>query len=765
MYVIILKIFFLRSYAVLRRCKHMIKSTFQKLRMWMNGGYPSAFYKENCSVIREHNIQLLSVLLGVMTVISFAYFLFDLNSGGSSDMRRTYFVFFFVFLGNLVFLLSHVADKGQHTNIFLIFVLEIIFSFLILTGPVYDPSNISCFIPVFFIVAYMLPIIPLGLFAIIIFVDLAVFATVVYFCKDSVLAQTDIVDSVTCSFIGFVIGQGILHSRLTAIDTLRTTKASGESALKHALKVANTDPLTHVRSRAAYESLETALDAHIGKAGLPPFSIVVCDVNGLKKTNDTQGHMAGDELLISCCRIICNVFQKSPVFRIGGDEFVVFLRGDDYLNRSLLMEKLFAASGEKSSSSFASGIADYDSINDRCVHDVFIRADTQMYENKMLFHKLAPVVREDSVNREDLIAELTTDIDGVFYVNIDTDEIISLRLRGIYDSLPSSFMEAQKNGFDARVNAFASLAVTVEDRKRYIAFMQKANLIKALAGNPRQAITYKARLAGGSVLYYRTTVRLSTRDEKGRWILIDVRNVDETMRGEIITQQVLEQIVSERTADLTNANKKLSHFNDSIVEMLGSIVEARSTNNGKHVRRVRDFSEILARQVMTDCPEYGITEEYIKLISSASALHDIGKIMISDSILLKPDKLTKEEYEIMKTHSEKGLEVLDMIPDDMDEDYQKVIREVCLYHHEKYDGKGYPKKLVGDEIPISAQIVSVADCYDALVSDRPYKKGFPCNEAYDMIMKGECGKFSDKMLSCFTKCRLRFEEQFKYAEK
>lgn len=741
----------------------MTKDFFQKAMLWLNGGYPHAFFRENKSVIREHNIQFLSVLLGAMSVISFVFFLFDLNSGGSADMRRTYLVFFFVFLCMLVFLLTFVVDKNKFTDPFFIFAVEVIFFFLLLVGPVYDPDKLCCFIPVFFIVAFMLPIISLWVYGIVIFVDLAAFSAIVYVFKESSLAQTDIINSITCFLIGFVIGQSILHSRLTGIDSLRAAKATGESELKRALRLANTDPLTHVKSRAAYESLEAALDTRIGKGDLPAFSIVVCDVNGLKKTNDTLGHMAGDELLISCCKKICNVFQKSPVFRIGGDEFVVFLRGDDYLNRSLLMTQLSAAAAGNESGSFAYGIADYDRINDRCVHDVLIRADTQMYENKILFHKLAPAMRDAELSRDEIIAELTTEIDGVFYVNIDTDEIISLRMRGIYDSLPPSFTEAQKSGFNARVNAFASLAVTLEDRDRYIAFMRKENLSKALSATPHQAITYKARLAGGSVLYYRTTVRLSTCDEKGRRILIDVRNVDDTMRGEIITQQALERIVSERTADLTVANKKLSHFNDSIVEMLGSIVEARSTNNGSHVRRVRDFSEILARQVMTDCPEYGITEDYIKLISSASALHDIGKIMISDSILLKPDKLTKEEFEIMKTHSEKGLEVLDMIPDDMEEDYQKVIREVCLYHHEKYDGKGYPKNLVGDEIPISAQIVSVADCYDALVSSRPYKKGIPCDVAYHMIMNGECGKFSDKMLNCFSKCRLQFEDQFRHA--
>jgi putative two-component system response regulator len=135
--------------------------------------------------------------------------------------------------------------------------------------------------------------------------------------------------------------------------------------------------------------------------------------------------------------------------------------------------------------------------------------------------------------------------------------------------------------------------------------------------------------------------------------------------------------------------------------------------------------------------------------------------MISDSILLKPGRLTNEEYEIMKTHTIRGTEILKNMPADWDKTYMKVSMEICRHHHEKFDGRGYPDALSGDEIPISAQIVSVADCYDALVSKRVYKAAFSCEEAYRMIEDGECGAFNPKILKSFTHCKDKFEEQVK----
>lgn len=203
---------------------------------------------------------------------------------------------------------------------------------------------------------------------------------------------------------------------------------------------------------------------------------------------------------------------------------------------------------------------------------------------------------------------------------------------------------------------------------------------------------------------------------------------------------------------------KLQKSNTNIIDILGTVVESRNLESGEHVMRVKGYTEILAREMMKEYPEYGLTEKRIEVIVSASALHDIGKIAIPDNILLKPGKLTQDEYEYMKSHTTRGCEILSNIKDVWDEEYEKASYEICRHHHERYDGRGYPDKLKGDEIPVSAQLVSVADVYDALVNERVYKSAYSKEQAFSMIINGECGIFSPKLLECFRNCKKKFED-------
>ena len=227
----------------------------------------------------------------------------------------------------------------------------------------------------------------------------------------------------------------------------------------------------------------------------------------------------------------------------------------------------------------------------------------------------------------------------------------------------------------------------------------------------------------------------------------------------------LEEKVEKQTATLKKQYKllvmqaeKLKESNTKIIDILGTVVECRNLESGEHIKRVKSFTRILAEQMMIDYPEYGLTQEKIDVIVSASALHDIGKIAIPDSILLKPARLTKDEYEYMKSHTTRGCEVLNNVEDVWDETYSKVSYEICRHHHERYDGKGYPDRLAGEAIPISAQLVGLADAYDALVSERVYKSAYSEDEAFHMIVSGECGVFSPKLLECFRKTKKKFEE-------
>ncbi len=230
----------------------------------------------------------------------------------------------------------------------------------------------------------------------------------------------------------------------------------------------------------------------------------------------------------------------------------------------------------------------------------------------------------------------------------------------------------------------------------------------------------------------------------------------------------LEAQVEQQTATLKNQYQmlnaqaaKLRESNDKIIEILGTVVEFRNLESGTHIKRVKGFTKILAEQVMKQYPEYGLTETRIYEIMVASALHDVGKITIPDKILLKPGKFTPEEYEYMKSHTTRGCDMLNSIEGIWNDNYRDTCYEICRYHHERYDGKGYPEGLKGDEIPISAQIVSVADVYDALVRDRVYKSAYKKDEAYHMILNGECGVFSPKLMECFRQVRPAFE---KFAE-
>lgn len=231
------------------------------------------------------------------------------------------------------------------------------------------------------------------------------------------------------------------------------------------------------------------------------------------------------------------------------------------------------------------------------------------------------------------------------------------------------------------------------------------------------------------------------------------------------TQQELEQKVERQTETLRKQYRllqlqaeKLKQSRSNVIDILGTVVEYRNLESGQHIERVKGYTRILAERLMKDFPEYGLTPERVEVIVSASALHDIGKIAIPDAILMKPGRLTESEFEYMKAHTTKGGEILNSIKNVWDEEYGKVSYEICRHHHERYDGRGYPDGMKGELIPLSAQIVSVADVYDALVNERVYKSAFSKETAFQMIMTGECGVFSPKLLDCFWHVRKEFEK-------
>ena len=231
------------------------------------------------------------------------------------------------------------------------------------------------------------------------------------------------------------------------------------------------------------------------------------------------------------------------------------------------------------------------------------------------------------------------------------------------------------------------------------------------------------------------------------------------VKGFVSSRQISKQLADLEDAEVeTNKlNETLLKMSEEVVDVLGEVVESRDADSGEHIKRVKGYTYILAKQVQEDLPEYGLDDYKVKLITFSSALHDVGKISIPDSILLKPGALTKQEFEVMKSHCAKGADVIKKMVGTWGDDYLQMGLSICLNHHEKWDGKGYPRGLKGDEIPIEAQIVSIADIYDALTTQRVYKPAYTYDTAFEMIINGECGAFSDKLMSCFKKCKKQFE--------
>ena len=188
--------------------------------------------------------------------------------------------------------------------------------------------------------------------------------------------------------------------------------------------------------------------------------------------------------------------------------------------------------------------------------------------------------------------------------------------------------------------------------------------------------------------------------------------------------------------------------NNIMIRIMSNILGSRNSESREHILHIKTVTEMMLRQLVKLTDAYLLTEADIALITTASSLHDIGKIRIPEEILNKPGRLTDEEFKIMKTHSELGAAIIKDMDFPQDHPLVHTAWEICRWHHERWDGKGYPDGLKGEEIPISAQVVSIVDVYDALTSERCYKKAFDHDTAIQMILDRQCGQFNPILLKC-----------------
>ncbi len=221
--------------------------------------------------------------------------------------------------------------------------------------------------------------------------------------------------------------------------------------------------------------------------------------------------------------------------------------------------------------------------------------------------------------------------------------------------------------------------------------------------------------------------------------------------------------VNDIVRDISQKSGDVDYIN--LIDMLATVIEFRNLESGEHISRVRQFTKILLNFVNRAYENVNFTEDEIEDISIASSFHDLGKITIPDGIILKPGKLTEEEFEVIKTHTLRGAELLESLEKNVSDRVTTYAKVICLYHHERWDGKGYPNGLKEDEIPIEAQVVALADVFDALTSERCYKKPYDYDTAFEMILKGDCGVFSPKLLECFKKARHIIVEHAKLSRK
>lgn len=355
------------------------------------------------------------------------------------------------------------------------------------------------------------------------------------------------------------------------------------------------------------------------------------------------------------------------------------------------------------------------------------------------------------------IAKLAGGFEAVSYVSFDKDadghNSVAFQTSDLFRSLVPGWEEEQN--FAKQMQLIKKYLVSTKDRDRFSRMTRMDVIRDELRKNENYHVTVRVTIKEEN-FYYMLKFSRDTISAKSNGFILGIRNADADTKSAIERQNEIELEVRNRTVDLNEKNKALRRINDEFVEMVGDVVEVRNEENEAHTKRVKGLTFVLAEQVRESLPEYNLTAKDVSQIASAAALHDIGKIMIPDSILFKPGKLTPEEFEIVKMHCERGSGVLNRAPKDWSDAYLKVVKDICACHHERWDGSGYPKGLKGDDIPISAQIVSVADCFDALISKRSYNDTFTPDQAFEMIRKGECGSFSEKLMRCFDLCRERF---------
>ena len=498
------------------------------------------------------------------------------------------------------------------------------------------------------------------------------------------------------------------------------------------------DALTGVYNRRYYEDRIKKMTASVG--------VAMIDMDDFKIYNDTYGHNAGDLALITTVEAIRRCIRKNDtLIRYGGDEFLLVLQG---ISETMFREKLKQIRTEI----YNANVPTYSRLQlsasiggvmsaGRTVEETVMEADKFMYLAKN--RKNTVVTEKDFANEEgeDGTALEALKVKQQILIVDDSEmnrEILTEMLQDDFRILEAENGEEALKMLKQYDTGISLMLLDI--------VMPVMNGFEVLAAMAREHwmddIPVIMISSEGSEDYIRRAYEMGIADYIRR--PFDAKIVYQRVFNTIKLYAKQRRLISLVADQIYEKDKN----NRMMISILSQIVEFRNGESGSHVVNIKRITELLLDRLPMRTNKYTVSGTEQLLIPMAAALHDIGKIGIDDKILNKPGRLTKEEFEIMKTHSAIGANMLESLEQFRDEPLLKIAHDICRWHHERYDGRGYPDGLKGDEIPLSAQIVSVADVYDALVSERVYKKAYSHEKAMALILNGECGTFNPVLVEC-----------------